>query len=85
MALSPSGKLSRTQVLPFLAQQHRCIVAMEACATAHECGRAIQELGHDVRLIPPAYVKPFVKRQKNDTAQKPLPRPQHGRPCGSLS
>jgi transposase len=61
-------RLSRPQVLPFLAQQHRCIVAMEACVTAHEWGRAIQELGHDVRLIPPAYVKPFVKRQKNDTA-----------------
>jgi transposase len=61
-------KLSRGQLLPFLSQQSRCIVAMEACASAHFWGRAIQELGHEVRLIPPIYVKPFVKRQKNDAA-----------------
>jgi transposase len=61
-------KLSRARVLPFLAEQPRCVVAMEACATAHEWGRAIVELGHEVRLIPPVYIKPFVKRQKNDAA-----------------
>jgi len=59
-------KLSRSRLLAFFAKQPRCIVAMEACATAHEWGRAIGELGHEVRLIPPIYVKPFVKRQKND-------------------
>ena len=61
-------KLSRTQLLPFLAAQPRCTVAMEACATAHDWGREIEKLGHTVRLIAPIYVKPFVKRQKNDAA-----------------
>jgi hypothetical protein len=61
-------KLGRSQVLPFLARQPTCVIAMEACASAHEWGRAIRDLGHEVRLIPPSYVKPYVKRQKNDTA-----------------
>ena len=61
-------KLSREKVLGFLAEQPRCVVAMEACGSAHHWGRAIRDAGHEVRLIPPAYVKPFVKRQKNDAA-----------------
>lgn len=61
-------KLSRAQVLRFLERQPSCIVAMEACATAHHWGREIEKLGHEVRLIAPHYVKPFVKRQKNDAA-----------------
>ena len=61
-------KLARDQVLPFLAEQPTCIVAMEACATAHDWGRQIRELGHEVKLIPAQYVKPYVKRQKNDRA-----------------
>src|ERR671916_2729186 len=61
-------RLRREQVLAFLAGQPRCLVAMEACASAHYWGRTIGELGHEVRLIPPAYVKPFVKRQKTDMA-----------------
>ena len=61
-------KLSRAQLFQFMAAQPRCVVAMEACASAHFWGREIERLGHEVRLIPPAYVKPFVKRQKNDAA-----------------
>ena len=61
-------KLSREKLLYFLAALPRCVVAMEACASAHHWGREIMQLGHDVRLVPPIYVKPFVKRQKNDAA-----------------
>ena len=61
-------RLRREQVLAFFASLPRCRVAMEACASAHHWARVIGELGHEVRLIPPAYVKPFVKRQKNDAA-----------------
>ena len=61
-------KLRREQVLPFFAAQPRCVVAMEACAGAHHWARELATLGHEPRLIPPPYVKPFVKRQKNDMA-----------------
>ena len=61
-------RLRRNQVLEFMAGLPRCLVGMEACGTSHYWAREILALGHDVRLIPPAYVKPFVKRQKNDMA-----------------
>ena len=59
-------KLTRSKLLGFLSSQPRCVVAMEACASAHHWGREAAMLGHEVKLIPPIYVKPFVKRQKND-------------------
>jgi transposase len=59
-------KLTRSQLIPFFAVLPPCVVAMEACASAHHWGRALIELGHEVRLLPPAHVKPYVRRNKND-------------------
>ncbi|MDQ0320357.1 transposase [Pararhizobium capsulatum DSM 1112] len=61
-------KLNRGRLLEFFARLSICVVAMEACASAHYWGREIGKLGHEIRLINPSYVKPFVKRQKNDAA-----------------
>jgi transposase len=61
-------KLKRRYVLTFFEKLPACLVGMEACATSHHWSRELQVLGHRVRLMPPAYVKPYVKRQKNDAA-----------------
>ena len=61
-------QLRRARVLPFFAKQPPCLVGMEACATAHHWARQLIGLGHEVRLMPPCYVKPYVKRHKNDAA-----------------
>jgi len=61
-------KLSRLQFAKFMADQPPCLVAMEACGSSYYWARFIQDKGHEVRLIPPLYVKAFVKRQKNDAA-----------------
>lgn len=63
-----SRRLSRGKLLEFIGQQPRCLIAMEACSGAHHWAREFVAIGHEVRLIPLAYVKPFVKRQKNDAA-----------------
>jgi len=60
--------VSRSGLYQLLAEQDGCVVAMEACATSHHWGRVAQSYGHVARLIPANYVKPFVKRQKNDRA-----------------
>jgi transposase len=54
--------------MTFFAELEPCLVGLEACATAHHWARSLQALGHEVRLIPPQYVKPFVKTNKNDAA-----------------
>jgi transposase len=61
-------KLSRGRLIAFFSELPPCVVAMEACSSAHHWGRALSELGHQVRLLPPAHVKPYVRRNKNDAA-----------------
>ena len=61
-------KLKRRYVLMFFQKLPRCLVGIEACASSHYWSRELVALGHTVRLMPPAYVKPYVKRQKNDAA-----------------
>ena len=61
-------QLRRGQVLPFFKKLPPCLVGMEACATSHHWAREIAAFGHEVKLMPPAYVKPYVKRNKNDAA-----------------
>ena len=61
-------QLKRRYVLAFFEKLQPCLVGIEACASSHHWSRELQALGHTVRLMPPAYVKPYVKRQKNDAA-----------------
>jgi transposase len=73
-AINAEGKiierrqLRRAEVLKFFGGLPPCLVGMEACASAHYWGRELMKLGHEVRLMPPAYVKPYVKRGKTDAA-----------------
>jgi transposase len=61
-------RLGRREVLPFFAKRPACRIGLEACSTAHHWDRELRALGHDVRLMPPSYVKPYVERGKNDAA-----------------
>ena len=61
-------QIKRRYVLAFFQKLPPCVVGIEACATSHHWSRQLQAIGHTVRLMPPAYVKPYVKRQKNDAA-----------------
>ena len=59
-------QVRRAQMLAFFGTLAPCLIGMEACARAHYWARALTRLGHDVRLMPPSYVKPYVKRGKTD-------------------
>ena len=61
-------QLKRARVLPFFMKLPSCLVGIEACASSHYWARELTALGHEVKLMPPTYVKPYVKRQKNDAA-----------------
>lgn len=61
-------RLLRKQMINFFSKLPSCLIGMEACATAHHWARALAALGHEVKLMPPAYVKAYVKRGKNDAA-----------------
>ena len=61
-------KLRRTDVIRFFTELPPCLVGMEACASAYHWARELMAIGHEVRLMPPAYVKPYVKRGKTDAA-----------------
>jgi transposase len=61
-------QLRRGQMLEFFGKLPLCLIGMEACATSHHWARELRKLGHDVRLMPPSYVKAYVKRGKNDAA-----------------
>ena len=61
-------RLTRARMVPFFGKLAPCLVGIEACASSHHWARELRKLGHSVRLMPPSYVKPYVKRQKNDMA-----------------
>jgi transposase len=67
-------QLKRRYVLTFFQKLPPCLVGIEACASSHYWSRELQALGHTVRLMPPAYVKAYVKRYKNDAADADRPR-----------
>jgi transposase len=64
-------QLKRRYVLAFFQKLPRCLVGIEACASSHHWSRELKALGHTVKLMPPAYVKPYVKRQKVKNPQAP--------------
>ena len=67
-AVALRRQVRRSQVLEFFARLPPCLIGMEACAGAHFWARELAKLGHEVRLMPPSYVKPYVKRGKTDAA-----------------
>ena len=78
-------RFSRKQLLTYMVNTPACLVGIEACPGAHFLARALAGQGHDVKLMPAEYVRPFVKSNKNDyVMRKRLPKPCSGRRCGSF-
>ena len=80
-------RLGRSGLLAFFSNLPRCVVGIEACATAHYWARELLAIGHQVKLMPPAYVKPYLKRGKNDAADaeaicEAVMRPNDAIRCG---
>jgi transposase len=76
-------RLSRHELVSYFAKLPGCLVGMEACSAAHHWARELSRLGHSVRLIPPQYVKPYVKRNKTDAADaEAICEAVAGRTCG---
>src|SRR5271165_2669823 len=73
-------KLTRSRLVAFFSELPPCVVAMEACSSAHHWGRQLAALGFEVRLIPPAHVKPYVRRNKNDAVDAAAICEAAGRP-----
>ena len=63
-----SRKLRRAKVIAYFERLDPCLIGIEACATSHHWARVFAQMGHEVKLMPPRYVKPYVKSQKNDAA-----------------
>lgn len=74
-------KLRRGQVLEFFSRLPPALVALEACGASHYWARELQSLGHEVAMIPPQYVKPYVQRGKSDWTPRQFARRQAGRSC----
>lgn len=70
----------RSRFLAFFERRPRCLIGMEACSGAHHWGRRLRDMGHEVRLMPPSYVKPYVKRGKTDAADAAAVREAVTRP-----
>ena len=78
-------RMRRSALASFVTSLRRCVVAMEACCGAHHLGRVFAAQGHEVRLMSPEYVRPYVKAQKNDDLDAAaIAEARAGRRCGSL-